>query len=95
MNVYLCRFCIQMVKVMWSILNLETLENQDLTDTDSSHKFTCHTPHGQVSITHTVEVKSIDTTEMAFSLGDLEDFSPYLKDFLSSKFWLRDPELIP
>lgn len=50
---YLCRFCIQTARFMWSILNLETSESLDLTDTGSSHRFTSHTPHGQVSIIHT------------------------------------------
>lgn len=54
--IYLCRFCTLMARVMWSILNLETLESLALTDTDSSHRSTCHTLHGQVSIVHTPEI---------------------------------------
>lgn len=48
-----CRFCIQTARVTWSILNLETSGNLDLTDTDSSHRSTSLTLHGQVSITLT------------------------------------------
>lgn len=45
----LCRFCIQTARVTWSILNLETSESPDPTDTDSSRRFTSHTQRGQVS----------------------------------------------
>lgn len=51
--IFLCRFCTLMARVMWFILNLETLESLALTDTDSSLRSTCHTLHGQVSIVYT------------------------------------------
>ena len=66
----LCRFCIQTARVTWSILNLQTSESPDPTDTDSSHRFTSLTQHGQVSKTHAASLYSV-----SFSFSDFTVFS--------------------